>query len=165
MSLFTISCSKKIPLVNNYDQLHTSPYGAYIEAKIQGVQEKLLIKGELIFADDKKIIIRTFDKPNKVNPYAIKDVLKYELYYAKNTKEGYDGWAVLNGLTTISHGFFLILTLPANLLGAAAVSTSKDAEFRYTEKELPKNQLYRFARYPKNLPPGISLSNLTDIIF
>jgi hypothetical protein len=164
LSLAMLSCSKKIPLVKSYENFHQNPYGSYIEVKIHGLQDKLNIKGELIFADNKKIIIRTFEKPNLVRPFALKDVLSYQLYYAKNTKESYEGWQILNTLSTLSHGFFLILTLPINAIISGSVNTSKDAEFRYSMKDLPIEQLYKFARYPHSLPPGISLSNLDDIL-
>lgn len=158
------SCSRRIPLVNSYEKYHQSPYGSYIEVKIQGVQDKFYAKGELIFADNKKIIVRSFDKPNTINPYALKDVISYKLYYAKNDQEDYSAWTVLNNLSTISHGFFLILTLPINAIVGGHVNTSKDAEFRYSEKELPMDQLYKFARFPKRLPAGITLNNLDDLI-
>ncbi|MBK9736569.1 MAG: hypothetical protein IPO92_17060 [Saprospiraceae bacterium] len=99
------SCGRKIPLVKGYDTYHQSPYGAYMELKVQGVQQVLYIKGELIFADKKKIIIRTLKTPNDIQPYALKDVLSYQLYYAKNDKESYGSWAAINNLLSLSHGF------------------------------------------------------------
>ncbi|MBK8624457.1 MAG: hypothetical protein IPN86_02405 [Saprospiraceae bacterium] len=165
LTVITInSCGKRIPLVYSYEKYHLSRYGAYMEVKIQGLQNKLNVKGELIFADNKKIIIRTLEKPNNILPYAIKDLISYQLYYAKNDNEDYTGWNFLNHLTTLAHGWFLILSVPINSIIGGSVSTSKDAEFRYSNKELPLEQLYKYARYPTSLPPGIGISNLNDLL-
>ncbi|MBK9734474.1 MAG: hypothetical protein IPO92_05685 [Saprospiraceae bacterium] len=158
------SCGRKIHLVKGYDTYHQSPFGAYMELKVQGVQQKLTVKGELIFADKKKIIIRTLKTPNEIQPYALKDVLSYKLYYAKNDKESYGTWAAINNLLSLSHGFFFLITFPVNAIVGGAVNTSVSSEFRYSEKELEIDQLYKFARYPADLPSGITLTNLQDIL-
>jgi len=159
-----VSCSSKFPIIKNTDNYHQSPYGAYIELRIQGIQEKLQFKGELIAADNKKVVIRTIGKTETVRPFAIKDILSYNVYYAKNDKEDYTAGNILLAISTISHGFLLLFTLPINGIVFASVHSNRKNEFGYSQKQLPIEELSKFARYPQGLPPHINLNNLIDIL-
>jgi hypothetical protein len=162
--LSLMSCVSKTPIVKNTNNYHQSPYGAYIELSVQGVQEKLVFKGELIAVDDKKIVVRTLGKNETVRPFALKDILSYKVYYAKNDHEDYNAWGTLMTVSTISHGWFVILTLPINGIVFAFVNSNYKREFNYSKKELPIQELYKFARYPQGLPPHINLNNLNEIM-
>lgn len=159
-----ISCSTKIPVVNDINTYHQNPYGAYIEVKVQGVQDILKFKGELISADAKKIILRTLDIPNVVRPFATKDIKSYKVYFTYEKHVGTTPFFIINSLTTLTHGYFLLITLPANLGVMALIENNKNNNFIFTSKEMSLNQLYKFARFPSGLPPGINLNNLQDLI-
>ena len=159
-----MSCVSKTPIVKNTDYYHQSPYGAYIELSVKGIPEKLKFKGELIAVDDKKIVLRTLGKNETVRPFAIKDIVSYKVYYTKNDKEDYNAWGTIMTVSSISHGWFLIFTLPINGIVFAVVNSNYKREFYYTQKELPIQDLYKFARYPQGLPPHINLDNLNEIM-
>jgi hypothetical protein len=158
-----ISCSRNIPIVNDVDHFHLSPKGAYIEAKINGLREKLNISGELIVADKKKIIIYTLGKSRTMQPYALKDVISYQIYFAKGV-ENYDFETGLINASTLTHGWFLVLTLPINLLINGSINESVHRELRFDAKEVPLDELYKYARYPNGLPRGIDINNLNLLL-
>ena len=162
MFLFA-SCTKNIPVVYDVDHYHQSPKGSFIIAKIKGRQEKLNISGELIAADNKKIIVYTLGNPRFMQPYALRDILSYEIYFAKGV-ENYNLHASLNNASTLTHGWFLILTLPINLIINGSINESVHKELRFNSKEVPLDQLYKFARYPNGLPRGIDLNNLDTLL-
>lgn len=162
-SFLMTSCSRTIPIVNDVNSYHQSPKGSYIEAKIKGRREKLNISGELLVADDKKIIVYTLTNPRIIQPYALKDILTYNLYFATGV-ENYDVRSSIINATTLTHGWFIILTLPINLIINGSINESVHKELRFDAKELPKDQLYKYARYPNGLPRGINLSNLDNLL-
>ncbi len=157
------SCTRKVPIVYDVDHYHQSPNGSYIIAKIKGKQEKINISGELIAADDKKIIVYTLGKPRIMQPYALRDILSYEIYYAKGV-ENYNLETGLINASTLTHGWFLVLTLPINLIVNGSINESVHRELRFNSKELSANQLFKYARYPNGLPRGINLSNLNKLL-
>jgi hypothetical protein len=159
-----ISCARRLPIVNNTNNYHQSPYGAYIEIRVEGIQEKLYFRGELIAVDDKKVVIRTIGNNESVRPFALKDIIYYKLYYANNEKENYRPGNILLSTSLLSHGFFTFLTVPINALVIASVDSNKINEFSYTKKDLPISKMSQFARYPQGLPPHINLSNLNDVM-
>lgn len=161
-TLCCISCSRNIPIVNDVDHFHQSPKGAFIQAKIKGLREKLSISGELISADQKKIIIYTLDNPRTMQPYALRDVIKYEIYFAKGV-ENYDLETSLINASTLTHGWFLVLTLPINIIINGSINESVHRELRFDSKEVPLDELYKYARYPNGLPRGIDLNNLDTL--
>lgn len=61
-------------------------------------------------------------------------------------------WAVLGGLSTISHGFFLVLTVPLWTLGGTASALAQQYSGSYRFRH-PK-EVSAFARFPQGLPPG-----------
>ena len=63
-------------------------------------------------------------------------------------------WTVAGGLSTISHGFFLIVTAPA---WAAVGGTVTAIEFSKGKvRAVPREglRLHEFARFPAGMPPG-----------
>lgn len=62
-------------------------------------------------------------------------------------------WGVVGMVSTISHGFFLILTAPIWIItsSAAAASASRAPRIRTAEPV----RLASFARFPQGLPPDI----------
>lgn len=161
--LLLASCTKKVPIVYGVDHYHQSPNGSFIKAKIKGRQEKINVSGELIAADDKKIIVYTLDNPRILQPYALRDILSYEIYYAKGV-ENYNIETGLINASTLTHGWFLVLTLPINLIVNGSINESVNKELRFNSKELSADQLFKYARYPNGLPRGIDLSNLNKLL-
>lgn len=164
-SIFILNgCATKIPVVNDLKSYHESPYGGYIEVRVQGVQDILKFKGELISVDSKKIIVRTLQIPNDIRPFAVKDIISYKIYFASEKSGGMEGFFIFNSLATLTHGYFLLVTAPANLGIMSIIQSNKNKNLSFSSKEIPINQLYKFARFPNGLPPNITIHNLKNLI-
>ncbi|MBC7885913.1 MAG: hypothetical protein H7X99_10585 [Saprospiraceae bacterium] len=161
--LLLFSCSSHIPIVKNTDNYHQSPFGGFIELNIKRNKANLTFKGELIAVNENRIMIRTMTEGRPVISYAKKDIVSYKIYYAKNEKEEYNIWVVFNSLLTLSHGWWLILTLPLNAAIFETVNTNKKSEFRFNNKELSYDQLYLFARFPQGLPSFIKTESWAEL--
>ena len=66
------------------------------------------------------------------------------------------GWAVAGGISTLSHGEFLLFTAPMwAIAGIVATQTEKRAGI-WHDDDLAR----RFARFPQGLPPALDLKSL-----
>jgi len=66
------------------------------------------------------------------------------------------GWSVAGGVSTLSHGGFLLITAPMwAIAGVAATRTEKRAG-TWHDDDLAR----RFARFPQGLPPGVDPKTL-----
>jgi hypothetical protein len=108
--------------------------------------------GELIAVE--QVTIRMLDGTSQLRSVPIRDIDKAELY-TYVSEGGLGGWAAVGTLTTISHGFFLVLTAPLWILSGsiAGISESRHVVVRYPDDGLPA--LARWARFPQGLPAGV----------
>lgn len=123
------------------------------------------ITGELIAADTAGVYILTQDigydnikadvfYPRQLVKIKYNKLINYTVTYANN--QSLKAFNVIMFLSPISHGFFLLLTYPLNMIGAMIVNSNS---FYYKMSELPENRLYYFCRFPQGLPPGIPLDS------
>jgi hypothetical protein len=68
---------------------------------------------------------------------------------------GFVLWTVLGTISTISHGYFLVLTAPAWVLtgGGSAMNAEHTDDITVTD-QAELDHLTQFARFPQGLPPG-----------
>lgn len=73
---------------------------------------------------------------------------------------GVVGWGLLGTLSTISHGFLLVLSAPVWLVTTSitAAAHSRTARERYTGDNWPA--FAKWARFPQGLPPGVTAAEL-----
>lgn len=115
------------------------------------------IDGELIAVSDTTVIVLD-SVSQKVVTLPINSIYDFSLYYAKNENYGY--LVPYYSLATCTHGFFLIFTLPINLITSIVTATNARAAYRYTKDEISYNDLKMFARYPQGIPPHIPLESI-----
>lgn len=149
--------------LTTYDQLEHSPYGSYIVILLNTNDYAY---GELIAVDSSTIYILPDVSNKKVDSttfHAINDlfdmgfskidtniVSSYEVYYAKPRMHF---WSIpIMTLSTFTHGYYLVITAPLNILGTIVTSARGISNYRLTKKKLPMDELYKFARYPQGLP-------------
>ncbi|MBE0645879.1 MAG: hypothetical protein IH600_17495 [Bacteroidetes bacterium] len=135
-----------IPEVEDID---VNPYGGYLE--ITNAQGQTA-EGELIAIDDEKVTILVDPATPKetLRTMAIEHMYRYRLHYAQPVD--YTWTIPLFSLFTITHGWFLVLTFPVNLITTIAVTVGGETAFRYTEKEISLQDLRMFARFPQGMP-------------
>jgi hypothetical protein len=67
-----------------------------------------------------------------------------------------DAWAVAGGISTLSHGGFLLFTAPMWTVGGIVATRKEKAAGMVRDVDLAR----RFARFPQGLPPGFDPQSL-----
>ncbi len=173
--LLMASCS-----IPNYlptkDNLDINRFGSYISVnELDGS----LVQGELIAIDSSAMTIltgnydfQTSTKPSNSNGQVRKsdqverviqvvplnNIKQFSLQYAKG--ENYT-LAILSGLLLpVSHGFFLVASVPLNLITTIAVASSGDSAFKYNSTTISYTKLRMFARFPQGIPINVDLNKI-----
>jgi hypothetical protein len=128
--------------------------GSYITCK---TVSKEVFKGELISCGEDFLVIGKYDEENivlkeyfKINTLFID---KYSVRFANGGSKHSKIGAIMSG-ATILHGFWLIFTLPINLIHNHIVINSEENDVIYSEKEIDIAQLHKYSRFPQGLPTG-----------
>ena len=139
------------------DSIDIDPYGAYIDIKPHTGPN---IKGELIAIDSSLIVVLTKNKDAwTAVPLSVDNIKSFKLSYARNKDYG---WTIpVFTLATISHGLFLIITAPINLIVTTSVAIGSKKSFQYTDKTMSLRKLKMFARFPQGIPPTIDFKDIT----
>ncbi len=153
---FIVSVCAPPRYVPKPSQIGLNYRGAYIIIQ-RSKSDGRTVNGELIAVEPKEIIVLTGNEPNRrVVAISIDHVKKYKLKYAASTK--FD-WAIpVFSLFTISHGWYLFLTMPINIATTSLIAGS--SRFNYREKDLPIDRLHMFARFPQGIPDGVDVNSL-----
>lgn len=71
-------------------------------------------------------------------------------------------WAGLINLAPLGHGFFLIVSVPINLVTTIAISNdaAKGTYRMKYPKNVPWEQMYKFARFPQGIPEHIDKTQI-----
>jgi hypothetical protein len=151
MALLPAGCfvPKQLPLP---EDAGADPYGSVIRVTMLNYRQ---VRGELLAADTSGMIILPM-KGKTTTPVMIRKgtYFNYRVYYAR--PKDYRWTIPLSALISVAHGWFLVFTLPANLL-VTSMTTAKAAKaFSYNQDDLSPDQLGRFSRYPQGLPPDIT---------
>lgn len=154
--LLSSSCANysKLP---HPSSLMNSTHGALLKIE---TRTKKVYKGEFIAIDQKnKEIILLDHRKDPPKPYVIDivDVRSFRLSFAKRPKYGV--WGATNTLSSISHGFFMIISIPVNLIVWISTSGGRH-NYSIDSFEATIRQLSKFARFPQGFPDGVQLSNL-----
>jgi len=137
--------------LSNPDQLQNEAFGGWIQVQYSNVPSvKKKESGELIAVSYDSLYV--LDRFNLV-AVASADVTKARLVtYDAHTGE-LSGWVLLGTLSTLSHGWYLVLTAPLlwGLAGSiAASSRSHDPIIDYPRHSFDAFRPY--ARFPQGLP-------------
>lgn len=156
--MFIYSCETPSYLPSNHE-VGTNQYGSYIKVNQNVNEEILLRKGELISIDSSNIIV--FDEVSKkCITIPINKVSKFKLKYAKS-REYFWSIPVLS-LSSIAHGFGLIITMPANIVVTSIVTTSGSSDYQFSKKNITYNEMRMFARFPQGIPLNMPLDSILN---
>ncbi len=153
MILIMSSCSVPAYLPS-YDQIDVSERGSYIRLVHK---TKSNIKGELISIDNNEIIVLVEDV-KKCMAVQVSDVKRFSLRYAQQKKYG---WTIpVFTLATLSHGWYLFLSMPVNHIVTISVTVAGENAFKYSDKNMTYDQLRMFSRFPQGVPPNIDIAGI-----
>jgi hypothetical protein len=138
------------------DAIDISQYGSYIEIK---QSEGKKVKGELLAVDSNALtVLSDTNSAKRVIVVPLNQAKKFSLLYA--VPKNYS-WAIpIFSLITATHGYFLIFSLPVNLITTISVTMGAIKSFSYNNKKITYEQLKMFARYPQGIPEGVDISSI-----
>ena len=136
------------------DQLALSPWGGYILVRHRdGAQTR----GELLAARDGVVHVKT-GRGVRAIPEAEIETMRLAAYHTSELP--LTAWGLGGTATTISHGWFLIFSLPAWILTTMITAGVESHEALVDFPDEPLPAFARFARYPQGMPPPLPPSPL-----
>ncbi len=153
-SIIVCSCTSPRYLTSS-DRIDVNEYGSHIKIDHKSLSS---IEGELIAIDSNTIVILQETSMNKCTIFKTEDIKKFKLRYAKPK---HYGWTIpVYTLATISHGVFLLLTAPLNLIVTTAVTIGGERAFTYDNDDLTYEELKIFARFPQGIPCNVDIKDI-----
>ncbi len=154
------SCQVPAYLPSSKD-IDINNHGSYIKM-VDRTNSKM--KGELIAIDSSGMYILTTDtNPTNLDSMRcykmpIDNIKSFKIRYASPR---FYGWTIpVFLLAVIGHGYYAVLTLPANLVVPIAVSVSSENSFQYKGDIFYYEYFKMFARFPQGIPPNIDIKNI-----
>ena len=133
-------------------------YGAWMVAIVNQSGTLTPVQGELITIHDDTVYILSQSQLNAM-PVSAVEHAKLELHLQNAL--GYTLWSLAGGLSTLSHGFFLIFTAPMWVISGAVVSSNaanKPNIIHYPATGL--DEFKKFSRFPQGLPAEMDFGKL-----
>ena len=135
-------------------EIDVNEYGSYIDISSS---KKTNIKGELISIDSNNIIV-LLENAQKCRVVSISEVEQFTLRYAP--PPNYSWSMPLYSLFSITHGRYLLATLPVNLIVTIWVTASGSSAFTYSRQDMTYEKLKMFARFPQGIPLNVSIASI-----
>lgn len=123
-------------------------------ASFEGQGDFLHLEGELIAVDHRMIWLRVTDDDNCLLALDLSQIANVEVYDVYDANADVVAlWSTLGLLSTLSHGFVLVMTAWTWILpGAVLVSRAATASDLEVDESHQLPQLYQFARFPQGVP-------------
>lgn len=133
-------------------------YGAFITITTLAGQE---VSGELISVERSVIRVLRFGAgAGALTWVATTDVKSADLY-TYESEGGLSAWTLFGVLSTVSHGFFLVISAPVWILTGAIAGSVESRHVVLSYPEHTWGEIAIWARFPQGLPPGIDEEALT----
>ncbi|QNH62956.1 hypothetical protein [Hymenobacter sediminicola] len=148
--------NKAVPLAR---ELPESPRGVEL---IQLDKRKTpLQQGELLaLTPDTAYVLTTQGHVLHIPKTAI-ETAQLNIALTSNQPASLRAWAGLTNLLTLSHGLFMVFTLPLNIGITSAVGTGAGRAYQVDyPQQINWEEMNKFARFPQGLPRGVPLSQL-----
>lgn len=121
-----------------------------------------IVNGELIAIDASRIYV--LRRPLRTGALATVDLSNVDSakLYRYEPDSGFGGWGIAGALSTLTHGFWLLISAPTWLVSAAV---AREFEVSHAILSYPKvgwSAFTPWARFPQGLPPNVDESDLID---
>lgn len=130
-----------------------SARGSYITLNVKGRESRnTYIKGELIAVSDEKVyILKGKETIKQLDSVRVDHIRHYKFRFAKPSRFN---WSVpIYSLASISHGWFIPISTPINILLTSIIAGGPG--YKYNQTEIPIGLLNRYARFPQGIPEGL----------
>lgn len=134
----------------------TDAFGGWINVSLKTTQSS--IQGEFIAVSSDSLFIMS-DYKVQILPKADIDNARVVFF---NTESGiYGAWTFLNSLATISNGYFLVFTLPINLITGISTTSGEAKRINYYDyPTLSWDELNKYARFPQGIPEQVDTKEI-----
>ncbi|HTM23260.1 MAG TPA: hypothetical protein VL172_22215 [Kofleriaceae bacterium] len=133
-------------------QAQRSPFGAWVNVELR---RGPVISGELLAVEPERIFLGS---RGQLRPLAIAAIAKVTVSAYAVDSSGVAMTSVLGGLSTLSHGWFLVLSLPVwTLLGIPLSRSASGQGFLAAGDPDAIRGLRKWARFPQGMPAGMAL--------
>ena len=119
-----------------------------VEGKTPDRNRRMLIEGELIAVDESTIHVLTTTGLQSVR---LTRGLQIGVVRYRSSASSLAWWAVAGGVSTLSHGWYLIFTAPTWAIGGV-IGTIAEGRAAIAHDVADARS---FARFPQGLPPGL----------
>ena len=134
----------------------STTYGSWVDVRHGDAAAADTTRGELIAATTTEVFVLTPDSSFQQIPRLT--IIDLELT-AYDANWGYLAtWTTLGTLSTLSHGFVAVLSLPIWLIAGSAAASTQSRRPIFTNPSL--EVLQRFARFPQGIPPDLDRNQL-----
>lgn len=157
------SCRSYPDFLPEATAIHQNVFGSEIHLKEmsfdgEGYLEDIeAVEGELLAVADSGVFLRVLADPKEssVESYRFVERNRIEWYKIYLFQASRPAWSFpVLALASLSHGFFGVITLPINMILSGVAYGSLSDKASYTAKELPYEEISKYARFPQGLPPG-----------
>jgi hypothetical protein len=163
LSLFTAACSHTFSQVDRSRSFGTPLHGVPVtKIPVRGYTVAVETQdnvddcsGELIAVDGRSLYVDDARGRRSVALGTIKKVTLVLFRFGDgdgHERSGYLLWGILGSISTLTHGFFAILTFPGWVATTAVTTALPDDGPRRVVLEDRFNRLWPLARYPQGLP-------------
>lgn len=132
-------------------------YGAWMDIDTLAASSAKQVRGEFIAFQGLSIFVLTRDSLVVLETARIRSatLTSFDSHYGILTL-----WAVLGGMSSFSHGFGAIISLPVWALTGFIATVGQSYTPQTTHPSEDWTTLSRFARYPQGIPTGLDLREL-----
>jgi hypothetical protein len=159
LTAIILSCCTYPGYLPSGKMIDVNQYGSHIKVTTSSGS----FFGELIAVDTTQLVILSdSSKIKKSDERLIRlpagDIRYFKIQYASPKQYG---WSIpVYMLASISHGWWLILSLPINALVTSLITGSATSFYQYNQKDISFEELKMFARFPQGMPPNIDLASI-----
>ena len=161
LTLSSCASGKHLP---EADKVWQSPFGAVVRVTLNLPSQRedgrrhvryTIVTGELLAVSETGFYLSNYGETDTAVFVRPKWVTEYNIQDARSHSYGHA--LTLTSLTTISHGFYAVITLPVNVIAGLIIGMGSANSYQVRTDEIPMNQLRIYARYPQGLPEGVEL--------
>ncbi len=154
LSVFTLSGCVNNAKLPKYNEIGSHPYGVIIEMAYRSDE---FLTGELIAVNDSNVYILSSNYKTCME-IPKKQIKYYEIQFAQPKHYGLS--MLLLPFSTISHGYFALLTFPINFVATTIITATSEYNYTIRDKKLKYEQLHMYARFPQGIPDGVRLTDI-----
>ncbi|HWP82755.1 MAG TPA: hypothetical protein VNN76_08880 [Bacteroidota bacterium] len=143
------------------EELQHDSYGGWILLTVGEGSNKRVVEGEFISVEESMVYVLPIDEAVRSLPLDSIRFARLQIHRKQHGRTA--GWTVVGTLSTLSHGFYLLLTAPSWLLVGilSSASVSKEGDF---STDNPTRawwvEVAKFSRFPQGLPEGLDTALL-----